>query len=162
MIRDLALADLPQVVAIEQAVFGAAAWSAAGWQEEAAAQGPDRRYLVALDGQDGGGVVGYAGILRAGSDADVLTIAVAADRQGRGLGRGLMSALLEVASAWRSRSVFLEVEPENSPAVALYRGLGFRAVGERRHYYGPGRHARTMQLQLREPIGSQLLGTEAP
>jgi ribosomal protein S18 acetylase RimI-like enzyme len=73
-----------------------------------------------------------------------------------------MSALLEVASAWRSRSVFLEVEPENSPAVALYRGLGFRAVGERRHYYGPGRHARTMQLQLREPIGSQLLGTEAP
>ena len=35
----------------------------------------------------------------------------------------------------RVRSCFLEVDPDNAPAVSLYRSLGFAQVGARKGYY---------------------------
>lgn len=116
---------------------------------------PHRRYVVL---RRDGAPVGYAGILRTGSDADVLTVAVAADHQGQGCGRLLLQELLRIAQGWNSRAVYLEVEEGNAAALALYRGSGFEPVGQRRHYYGPDRHAVTMRRQLREPMGSIPLG----
>jgi ribosomal-protein-alanine N-acetyltransferase len=34
-----------------------------------------------------------------------------------------------------ARAIFLEVDPDNAPAVALYRRFGFRDVGRREGYY---------------------------
>lgn len=145
--------DLPQVVAIEEAVFVDSPWSAGAWAEEIAAQGVDRRYLVAVDDS----VVGYAGVLRAGSDADLTTIAVQATEQTRGVGRQLMTNVLAICREWSVQSLFLEVATDNKAALRLYNSLGFVDLGRRRHYYGRDRHATTMQLRLREPRGSVLL-----
>nr|WP_284289793.1 GNAT family N-acetyltransferase [Angustibacter aerolatus] len=55
-----------------------------------------RTYLLQRD--DAGRVEGYAGLSVQGGDADVMTIAVAPDAQGRGLGRRLLAALVDHAA----------------------------------------------------------------
>ena len=161
IVRDLTGADLPEVTAIEAAVFGDTAWSAAAWAEEAAAASAQRRYLVAESDATEGGIAGYAGVLLAGSDADVLTLAVDPAQRRSGIGRALLDALRGVAEAARAQSLFLEVAADNAAAIGLYQASGFTELGERRHYYGPGRHAVTMSLRLREPLGARLLGERA-
>lgn len=154
MIRPIEPADVPAVAALDAALFGGHAWSEQAWRQEAAAGDPDRRYLVLVAQQ----VIGYAGILRTGSDADILTVAVSAEHRRSGHGRALVESLLDIARVWRSLAVFLEVEDSNRAAQQLYAGFGFTGMGSRRHYYGTGRHGLTMRLQLREPQGSLPLG----
>jgi ribosomal protein S18 acetylase RimI-like enzyme len=43
----------------------------------------------------------------------------------------------------------LEVRRHNVPALALYEGLGFREIGVRRNYYGPGEDALVLERVLR-------------
>ena len=53
-----------------------------------------------------------------------------AGAQGQGLARLATSAIVDEAlSAWGLREVYLEVLPENLPALAIYRGCGFRELG---------------------------------
>jgi ribosomal protein S18 acetylase RimI-like enzyme len=44
--------------------------------------------------------------------------------------------------------MFLEVRAGNLAARRLYRQLGFRDLGVRRGYYGPGQDAIVMELKL--------------
>ena len=157
MIRSLAPSDAAAVAALDAEIFAENAWSAAAWEQEALSAGPDRRYIVLAEAE---AVIGYGGVLRAGSDADILTIAVAPPWRGRGYGRALVTHLVGIAEAWHCQAVFLEVEQDNAAAIGLYRALGFGDLGVRRHYYGQQRHAVTMRRRLREPLGAVLLGGE--
>ena len=151
-IRPMTRADLPAVLAIEQDSFGTAAWSADQWREEVDLADDRRRYVVleTIEGE----CLGFAGVWDVGGDADVLTIAVAAGHRGQGWGSALLQHLIEVAHSLRCRAVFLEVAEGNTTARALYASLGFSELHRRRHYYGPDRHAVTMQRVLRLPAGS--------
>jgi [ribosomal protein S18]-alanine N-acetyltransferase len=94
-------------------------------------------------------VVGYAGLAIAGADAEVHTIGVDPAHQGRGIGRALLRALLDVADAVHA-TVFLEVRTDNAVARALYVSEGFAVVGLRRRYYAPsGADAHTMRRAAR-------------
>lgn len=68
-------------------------------------------------------------------EAEILTIAVAKSKRGRGLGRALMDTVLRHLHAERAEMLFLEVDEGNTPAVALYRRLGFYEVSRREAYY---------------------------
>jgi ribosomal protein S18 acetylase RimI-like enzyme len=59
-----------------------------------------------------------------------LTLAVVPSRRGKGLGRELLSALLDQARAEGYAQVSLSVEPDN-PALHLYEKYGFEKTGER-------------------------------
>ncbi len=93
-LRQMTTADLDQVVKLEQEVFGAEAWSAQMLLGELAQQPATRYYLVAHDDEQ---VVGYAGLLGAGDQSDVVTIAVTAARWGSGIGSTLLEALMAEA-----------------------------------------------------------------
>ncbi|KQX66008.1 ribosomal protein S18-alanine N-acetyltransferase [Angustibacter sp. Root456] len=116
---------------LEIDLFGAEAWSAETWWAELAA--PGRHYLVAHD--DAGALVGYAGLLVNGADADVMTIAVSNAAQGHGYGGVLMRGLLDVAAERGARQVLLEVRADNVPAQRLYERHGFKRIAVRRGYY---------------------------
>ncbi len=149
-LRPLTPDDLPVLTRLERELFGPGAWSTAMLTEELT--GPDRWYVAAVERSPLGAatVVGYAGLWFDGDDAQVMTIGVAAARQGRGVGGRLLGALVERARELGAASVLLEVRVDNEPALALYRRFGFVTLGRRRGYYQPeNADAWTMRLDLR-------------
>jgi [ribosomal protein S18]-alanine N-acetyltransferase len=138
--------DIAPVVEIERAIFTADPWTEAGFWSELAGV-PDTRYYVVAE--DGTGLVGYAGLIAVQREADVQTVAVRADRQGRGLGRTLLDDLLAEAGRRGCSQVLLEVRADNVAAQALYLARGFERISVRRGYYGPGLDAIVMRIRLR-------------
>jgi [ribosomal protein S18]-alanine N-acetyltransferase len=148
----MARGDLAAVLNLEAALFGPEAWTEGMLAAELAGVPDGRYYLVA---EDGTRVVGYAGLLAAGGgQADVLTMAVAEDRWGEGIGAALLSGLLAEAARRRCKEVFLEVRVDNPRAQNLYRRHGFTEIGLRRGYYQPsGTDALVMRRVLESAKG---------
>ena len=150
-LRAMTPAALPAVLRLEADLFGDEAWSEAMLTSELeGAEASGRYYLVA---EDAGGLVGYAGLLSPdGSQADVLTMAVAKDRWGQRIGALLLDSLVAEAARQGCTEVFLEVRVDNDRAQRLYRSRGFAGIGVRRGYYQPsGTDALVMQLSLPRP-----------
>src|SRR5215467_6776104 len=146
LLRQMTAADLDQVVELERALFGDEAWTRQMLTDELEQQPASRYYLVA---DDGGRIAGYAGLLGAGWQADVLTLAVATGRWGNGIGSALLEALLAEAARRGCTEVFLEVRTDNARAQRLYRRHEFSDVGIRRGYYQPsGADAVVMKRRL--------------
>lgn len=91
--------------------------------------------------RSGGELFGYAILLRVLDEAHLLNITVDLGSRGRGRGRALLGQICDRVREAGVRQLFLEVRPSNSVAQALYRSVGFRAVGRRRGYY-PARDGR--------------------
>ena len=73
---------------------------------------------------------------RIGADeAEVLSVALSRSARGKGCAAVLLRAHLDGLAQRRVRSVHLEVEDGNVPALSLYRRLGFVEVGRRVGYY---------------------------
>jgi ribosomal-protein-alanine N-acetyltransferase len=95
---------------------------------------------------------GFALSRLAADEAEVLTIAVRSAARNRGVGRALMVEVVARLVAARARTVFLEVEPTNLPAIALYTRLGFREVGRRQGYYRKPDGSAATALVLRKDL----------
>ena len=99
-------------------------------------------------------LIGYAGIARLGRippyEYEMHTIGVDPAYQGRGIGRRLLTDLLELAAG---SVVFLEVRTDNVAAIALYESVGFVSVGLRKRYYRvSGADAYTMKTEIRHDV----------
>jgi ribosomal-protein-alanine N-acetyltransferase len=81
------------------------------------------------------GVAGYGVLSMGAGEAHVLNICVAESVRRRGVGRGILVALLVHARDRGVRDAFLEGRRSNRGAISLYHGLGFECVGTRRGYY---------------------------
>jgi [ribosomal protein S18]-alanine N-acetyltransferase len=133
MLVPMRVADLPEILRIEEDLFGAERWTEGMFRTELEA---GHYYLVARD--ETGAVAGYAGLAVASPDeAWVNNIAVSPDAQRAGIGRALLEALLVEAAKAGARRVLLEVAADNEPAQKLYAGYGFEVVAVRRGYYQP-------------------------
>jgi ribosomal-protein-alanine N-acetyltransferase len=84
----------------------------------------------------------------AAGEAEILTVATAEKFGRQGLGWRLMQAALREAVSRGAESMFLEVEAENNPAVALYAKLGFAKIAERPAYYTGADGRRTAALVM--------------
>ncbi len=71
----------------------------------------------------------------AADEAEILSIAVARSRRGKGLGRRLVEVNLRRLAGLGVQTVFLEVAESNLPARRMYQRTGFRDVGRRKGYY---------------------------
>jgi ribosomal-protein-alanine N-acetyltransferase len=106
-------------------------WSLALWRQEIAML-DTRHYIVA---EDGGSVVGHAGIMYVMNEGHVTTVAVDPRWQGRRIATRLMLALCHDARARKTSALTLEVRVSNERAIALYRRFGFAPAGVRKNYY---------------------------
>lgn len=128
-LRPLVTADLDRVLELEGELFGLGAWTIGMFTDELSA--PGRRYLVA---DDGGAIVGYAGIML-GLESHIMTIGVAPAARRRGIGTALLTALLSAAREAGAESVILEVRADEEGPQRLYSKFGFATIGVRPGYY---------------------------
>jgi ribosomal-protein-alanine N-acetyltransferase len=141
--------DLPAVLDIEKRAF-AQPWSRAFFEKELTTA--FARLVVAIDEKAARpSVVGYTCRWRVTDEVHLLNVAVHPDRRGSGLGRFLVESVITESRTTGARTMFLEVRAGNVVARRLYRRLGFRDLGVRRGYYGPGQDAIVMELRLDAP-----------
>ena len=79
-------------------------------------------------------------------EVHVLNVATAPTVRRQGHGLALMDHTIEFAREHDARHMLLEVRRSNAAAIALYRRLGFFAMGLRRDYYPDGEDAIEMVL----------------
>lgn len=145
-LRDMRREDLPAVLDIERRSF-AQPWSRAFFEKELAT--PFARLVVAAEeAVPRPQVIGYTCRWRVTDEVHLLNVAVHPERRGLGHGRALVGAVVAEAEVARTRVVYLEVRAGNVIARRLYRQLGFKDLGVRRGYYGPGQDAIVMELRL--------------
>jgi aminoglycoside 3-N-acetyltransferase I len=85
--------------------------------------------LVALAGEEViGGLAAYELIKfeRERKEIYVYDLAVAADHRRRGMAKSLMNELKRIASERGAYVIFVQADPPDAPAVALYEALGTR------------------------------------
>jgi [ribosomal protein S18]-alanine N-acetyltransferase len=131
-IRQLAYADLPQVIAIERRAFPTP-WSLAMFVLELSK--PSGISLAALIDD---ALVGYLVCSRYDSIWHVMNVAVDDGLRRQGLATSMLERLFELADK-PNEQYTLEVRTSNDPAIRLYERFGFRAAGKRRAYYHDNR-----------------------
>ncbi|MCY3973008.1 MAG: GNAT family N-acetyltransferase [Candidatus Dadabacteria bacterium] len=134
--------DFESVAEMEKLCFERDAWPAAALKEEMS--GGFARRSTVVRGADGRPVA-YCICRTLMNETEIYKLAVHPLHRRRGLAKLLLRDALARAGGGR---VMLEVATDNMDAIFLYCGMGFRAVGERRKYYGgSGRDAVVMSLE---------------
>ena len=100
----------------------------------------------------GRNLVGFLLSRRAAGEAEILSVAVVTTWRGRGLARRMLDLHLRRLAGLGVRTVFLEVDEDNTPARRLYQRAGFREVGRRAGYYKQGAAPPATALVLRRDL----------
>ena len=136
--------DLPRILRIEDAAFGADAWPAELFEEYARTS--PKLFLVAMLGRK---LVGYSiGCLRR-QTAELASIGVLPDYRGRGVATKLLKVTLRKVRREGAKSMWLMVRRDNEKAIRLYRSLGFEHEATVRRYYEDGSSGSRMRVVLK-------------
>lgn len=100
-----------------------------------------------------GKIFGFAMLRLSGDESELLTIAVDPARRGKGLGAALLKASFEDLRMSPVRTMFLEVDETNAPALALYKRFGFAPIGTRKAYYPKPDGSAATALVMRADLG---------
>jgi ribosomal-protein-alanine N-acetyltransferase len=106
-----------------------------GWSEDEFERLLLDRAIVAHRVMIGRRLVGFIISRVIAGEAEILSVAVASTRRGKGLARRMLNLHLRRLAGLGTRTVFLEVSEGNVPANRLYQRAGFRTVGRREAYY---------------------------
>jgi ribosomal-protein-alanine N-acetyltransferase len=139
-------ADVPVIAAIA----GATQMDEAHLRQELAR--PWSRLWVAREADDQ--PIAFLISWHVADELHVLNVATRADRRRQGIARALLDEAVGYARTRGIRHVLLEVRRSNRPAIALYRGVGFFAMGVRARYYPDNEDAVEMVLMLDPDTGS--------
>jgi [ribosomal protein S18]-alanine N-acetyltransferase len=120
-----------------------------GWSEQEFQRLLADRNAVAHRASFGRTCAGFILSRLIAGEAEILSVAIAPPYRGRGYARPLLDTHLRRLAGLGARTVFLEVDEQNTPACRLYRRAGFREVGRRQGYYDSGATA----LVLRRDLG---------
>jgi len=133
--------DAPALAALHGASFHR------GWSDGEFEQLLMERNVIAHRATVGHKVVGFILSRLAADEAEILSVAVANSRRGKGLARRLLDLKLRRLAGLGAHAVFLEVDEGNVPARRLYQRAGFRDVGRREGYYPAGKGVAALILR---------------
>jgi ribosomal-protein-alanine N-acetyltransferase len=93
-------------------------------------------------------IAGYCVSSAGGSEAEVISLAVAPEHRAVGVATALLERTLTSLRRRRIATVALTVRPTNADAIRLYRRLGFRPAGKIPRYYEDRSDALVMRKRL--------------
>lgn len=129
MLRQMTSADIPAVLAIEQAT------QISPWIEQAFIESLQVYSCWVIEQNNAVIAFGIISIKKSVGESHIMDIAVKPEKQGQGLGKQLLLHLLYCAEIGGGYSVLLEVRRSNVKALQLYKALGFNEIGVRKNYY---------------------------
>lgn len=138
IIRPLVEADLPQVLAVENACYPDP------WSENQFRQELDQPHATVDLCWVGEELVGYHCYWLIAGEMQILNIATAPEFQRCGVARKLLDHALAVCCEVGLERAYLEVRVGNASAINLYRSFGFVEDGIRTRYYADGEDALLM------------------
>ena len=96
-------------------------------------------------------IAGYIVARETAGELHINNVAVREPYRRRGIGRALLSRIVDEARQLGVTTAFLEVRSGNEAAQALYEQCGFKAIARRSNYYSdPGEDAVVMSLVLKQ------------
>lgn len=107
---------------------------------------PYAEYYLLLAGEN---PVGYVGLHKVFEEVTFNQVYIDEQHRRQGLGKQLLSFVLDQLKARKVSRIFLEVRASNQAAISLYQILGFECLVRRSNYYcEPTEDALIMQKQL--------------
>lgn len=102
-------------------------------------------YIIAKQNEE---IVGFAGILIIIDEANIMNIVTKKDKRNLGIGTLLLQELIKISNERKMKTVTLEVNEKNLPAINLYEKFNFKKIGIRKKYYDNTDTAIIMTLYL--------------
>ena len=101
--------------------------------------------VALIDGE----VAAYVGMTSVLDEGQITNVATRPSYRRRGLARAVLEELIARAATRGVSSIFLEARVSNTPAISLYKSLGFCEIGMRRRFYSaPVEDAVLMELKI--------------
>ncbi|WP_424244866.1 ribosomal-protein-alanine N-acetyltransferase [Elusimicrobium posterum] len=121
---------------------------AAGWKEQGFKTELENNFAKIFAVKQKGEIFGFVAVRAVAGSAELLNFAVAKDCEGKGAGRALMQKMLAALKEENVLFVTLEVDKNNERALEFYKKSGFGVIGVRKNFYGAGRDAALMRMDL--------------
>ena len=147
-LSEATLRDAPDIAALHGASFRR------GWSEQEVETLLTDRHVIAHRALCGGKLAGFIIARLVIDEAEILSVAVARNRQGRGIAGHMLTLHLRRLAGLGARTVFLEVDENNKAAIGLYNGAGFREISRRPNYYAGENGRSAAALVLRRDLDS--------
>lgn len=128
-IQEMRVEDIGEVAALEGQFFSMP-WSEQGFLSFLRSK--DTLYLTVRSSKE---LIGYCGLLQSFDEADITNVAVMERYRGQGIGRAMLTELMERGKRRGIERYTLEVRISNEAAYRLYCSLGFESVGIRKGFY---------------------------
>ncbi|MCE2681159.1 MAG: ribosomal protein S18-alanine N-acetyltransferase [Burkholderiales bacterium] len=128
MVRPMRIADLDEVIAIEQSAYEFP-WTRGNFTDSMSAG------YTAMSLTFERSVVGYFILMKILDECHLLNIAISRHEQGKGWGTFLLDWCCAHVQGLGCEGLLLEVRLSNDSARHIYEKSGFRLVGVRKHYY---------------------------
>lgn len=129
ILRDMTEADLDAVLRIERGVH-THPWTPGNFSDALRSKYQCKVYESETDG-----MLGFAVMMLAVDEAELLDIAIDSRHQRHGWGGRLLGELFALARRHEMYRMVLEVRASNLAAIRFYRKAGFADIGLRRDYY---------------------------
>ncbi|MFW5439900.1 MAG: ribosomal protein S18-alanine N-acetyltransferase [Methylophilaceae bacterium] len=128
VLRPMQEEDLDDIMQIEPSIY-LHPWTRGNFNDSLKAG--HKAWVTTLEGT----IIGYTLMMLVLDEAHLLNISVAAPYQKQGLGRVLLTHMIERAKESGVLNMFLEVRSSNVSAITLYEKMGFVETSGRRGYY---------------------------
>lgn len=128
-IRRMEERDLDAVCQIEEETFSLP------WSKKSFAESILLYHTIFLVAELNGLVAGYCGCYQSLEEAEIVNVAVKKELRGLGIGRKMLTELMNLGKGQGVFAYTLEVRVSNHTAIHLYESLGFESIGIRKNFY---------------------------
>ncbi len=104
---------------------------------------PNSSYFIAKLNDE---IVGFVGTLKIIDELNIMNIATKVNKRSLGIASKLLSYIIDYSKSIGCKSITLEVNENNLPAIHLYEKFNFKRIGLRKKYYNNTDNAILMTL----------------